>query len=264
MSTTKDLFLFYLKQLEELGVREFYWKPPAAKPASALTSKPKPAARPVPPPPLSTEEGQHRPSGLVAFSATSREKIDLLEAIEAKVRVCKECGLHRGRNRTVFASGNPDAQLVLVGEAPGFDEDKQGLPFVGAAGQLLTRMLNVMQLRREDVFICNTIKCHPPQNRNPEPDESIACEPYLIEQLDIVKPRVICALGKFAAQALLKSSVSITRIRGQWHEYRGIPMMPTFHPSYLLRNTEARWTVLEDLKEIAVRLGIDVSRFPSR
>jgi DNA polymerase len=254
LSTTKDLFLSYLKQLEELGVRDFYWKPPAAVPKPPAKVAPKPAPKSF----LSTEPGQWRPSGIAVFPGTSPEKIARLEEMEARVRVCKDCGLHQGRKKTVFGAGNPDARLVLVGEAPGYDEDREGMPFVGAAGQLLTKILEAMHLRREDVFICNTVKCHPPGNRNPESGELIACEPYLIEQLKIIQPKAICAMGKFAAQTLLKSTTSISRLRGKWHEYQGIPLMPTFHPAYLLRNPADKRLVWDDMKEIMNRLGIEV------
>jgi DNA polymerase len=145
---------------------------------------------------------------------------------------------------------------MFVGEAPGEDEDLQGLPFVGKAGQLLTKMIEAMGLKRDDVYICNTVKCRPPNNRNPEPDELEACEPYLKGQLGAVKPEAIVTLGKFAAQALLRDQTPISRLRGQWRDYEGIPLMPTFHPAYLLRSPGEKGKVWDDLKQVMAKLGL--------
>src|SRR5574337_1994128 len=161
---------------------------------------------------------------------------------------CIRCKLHKGRQHIVFGVGNPQAWLVFVGEAPGADEDQQGEPFVGRAGQLLTRIIEAMKLTREQVYICNIIKCRPPGNRNPEPDEIAACEPFLIKQLQAIKPKLICALGTFAAQTLLRTREPISKLRGRFHSYRGIPVLPTFHPAYLLRNPHEKKTVWEDMK----------------
>src|SRR5205814_1841818 len=147
-----------------------------------------------------------------------------------------------------------------VGEAPGEDEDLQGFPFVGKAGQLLTKMIEAMGLRREDVYICNTVKCRPPNNRNPEPDELAACEPFLKGQLGAVKPEAIVTLGKFAAQSLLRDSTPITRLRGRWREYQGIPVMPTFHPAYLLRSPAEKGKVWEDLKQVMKKLQLPLPK----
>src|SRR5581483_1083111 len=166
----------------------------------------------------------------------TKVKLPPLEAVVAELGECTRCKLHRTRTNIVFGVGNADARLMFVGEAPGEDEDLQGFPFVGKAGQLLTKMIEAMGLRRDDVYICNTVKCRPPNNRNPEPDELLACEPFLKGQLGAVKPEVIVTLGKFAAQALLREQTPISRLRGQWREYEGIPLMPTFHPAYLLRS----------------------------
>jgi DNA polymerase len=150
----------------------------------------------------------------------------------------------------VFGTGNPQAKLVFVGEAPGRDEDLQGEPFVGQAGQLLNKIIQAIQLSREQVYIGNIIKCRPPENRNPEPDEIMACEPFLIKQLQVIRPKLICALGAFAAQTLLKTEEKISSLRGKFHEYQGIPLMPTYHPAYLLRNPNRKREVWEDMKKI--------------
>jgi DNA polymerase len=183
-----------------------------------------------------------------------------LESVRQGLGECTLCKLHKGRHTIVFGVGNPKARLMFVGEAPGEDEDLQGEPFVGKAGQLLTKMIEAMGLRREDVYICNTVKCRPPNNRNPEPDELAACEPFLKGQLAAVKPEVIVTLGKFAAQALLREQTPITRLRGQWREYEGIPVMPTFHPAYLLRSPQEKSKVWEDLQRVMAKLGLERKR----
>jgi uracil-DNA glycosylase len=158
----------------------------------------------------------------------------------------------------VFGVGNPDADLMFVGEAPGADEDVQGIPFVGRAGQLLTKIIEAIGLTREQIYIANVIKCRPPGNRNPEPDEVAACEPFLFRQIDAIQPRVIVPLGKFAAQCLLKTADPITRLRGRTFEYRGATLIPTFHPAYLLRNPSAKREVWEDMKKVrSILLGED-------
>jgi DNA polymerase len=164
---------------------------------------------------------------------------------------CTRCKLHTlGRKQVVFGVGNPNADLMFVGEAPGADEDEQGEPFVGRAGQLLTKIIEAIDLKREDVYIANVIKCRPPGNRNPEPDEVAQCQPFLFRQIDAIKPKVIVALGKFAAQALLQSTEPITRVRGKSFTYRGATLIPTFHPAYLLRNPSAKREVWEDMKKV--------------
>ena len=169
---------------------------------------------------------------------------------------CSRCKLHTlGRRQVVFGVGNPHADLMFVGEAPGADEDIQGEPFVGRAGQLLTKIIEAIGMKRGDVYIANVIKCRPPQNRNPEPDEVEQCEPFLFRQIDIVKPKVIVALGKFAAQCLLKSTDPITRIRGREYSYRDAILMPTYHPAYLLRNPSAKREVWDDMKRVRAILA---------
>jgi uracil-DNA glycosylase len=183
-----------------------------------------------------------------------------LESVREEIGDCTRCKLHKGRTNLVFGVGNPEARLMFVGEAPGEDEDKKGEPFVGKAGQLLTKMIEAMGLRREDVYICNTVKCRPPNNRNPEPDELASCEPFLKGQLTAVKPEVIVTLGKFAAQALLRDQTPITRLRGAWREYEGIPVMPTFHPAYLLRSPQEKGKVWDDLQQVMKKLGLERKR----
>jgi len=161
---------------------------------------------------------------------------------------CKLCTL--GRKQIVFGVGNPHADLMFVGEAPGRDEDIQGIPFVGRAGQKLTQIIEAIGLTRDDVYIANVIKCRPPENRNPEPDEVEKCEPFLFRQIDLIKPKVIVALGTFAARSLLKTDAPISRLRGRVYEYRGAQLIPTFHPAYLLRNPSCRREVWEDMKKV--------------
>jgi uracil-DNA glycosylase family 4 len=179
---------------------------------------------------------------------------DRLDAVRADLGDCKRCSLHRTRRNIVFGDGNPEADLLFVGEAPGADEDEQGRPFVGRAGQLLTKIIEAMGLKREEVYICNILKCRPPGNRNPETAEISACEPFLIKQIEAINPRVICALGTFAAHTLLRSETPISVLRGQFHSYQGIPLMPTYHPAYLLRNPGAKKQVWEDVRKVMKRL----------
>jgi DNA polymerase len=176
--------------------------------------------------------------------------VDALAAVRADIGDCTRCKLHTlGRKQIVFGVGNPQAALMFVGEAPGADEDIQGIPFVGRAGQLLTDIIEKgLKMPRSDVYIANVIKCRPPQNRNPEPDEVETCEPFLFQQIDIIKPKVIVALGKFGAQTLLRTLDPISRLRGRVFDYRGAKLVPTFHPAYLLRNPSSKREVWEDMK----------------
>ena len=180
--------------------------------------------------------------------------IETLQELEAGLQGCRLCTLCEQRNKIVFGSGNPHADLVLVGEAPGREEDLQGYPFVGEAGQLLERILFAMKLSRDDVYICNVVKCRPPGNRDPEPAEIASCEPFLKRQLALIQPQIIVALGRFAAQELLKSRTPISRLRGHWQEYQGIPLMPTFHPAYLLRSPGGKREVWHDMKQVMQKL----------
>ncbi len=173
---------------------------------------------------------------------------------------CRRCRLWQERTHIVFGTGNPAADVMFVGEGPGRDEDLRGEPFVGRAGQLLNDIITKgMRLRREDVYIANVVKCRPPRNRDPEPDEVASCEPFLDRQIELVKPRVIVALGKFAAQTLTRSAVPVSRLRGHWHDYRGIRLMPTFHPAYLLRNPADKRLVWDDIKSVLRELGTVVA-----
>ncbi len=178
-----------------------------------------------------------------------------LTAVREELGECTRCKLCMGRKTIVFGEGNPNAVLVFVGEGPGYEEDQQGRPFVGAAGQLLTDIIvKGMKLRREDVYICNIVKCRPPDNRNPEPDEIEACEPFLIKQFQAIKPKFIVALGNVAVKTLLKTKEGITSLRGRWQTYQGIPLMPTFHPAYLLRNPADKKLVWEDIKKVLAKM----------
>ncbi|HMI83364.1 MAG TPA: uracil-DNA glycosylase family protein [Polyangiaceae bacterium] len=181
-------------------------------------------------------------------------KLRLLE-LAAEVKTCTKCTLYAARTQTVFARGNPAAELCFIGEGPGADEDAAGFPFVGKAGQLLDRMIAAMGYARDDVYVCNIVKCRPPNNRKPEPDEMGKCMPYLREQLELVSPKVIVALGATAVEGLLGAGGGITRLRGQWKLYRAIPVMPTFHPAYLLRSPEAKRDVWADLQAVLKHLG---------
>ncbi len=175
---------------------------------------------------------------------------ETLESIRSDLGNCKRCVLSEKRTSIVFGAGDPKARLVFVGEGPGYEEDKSGEPFVGAAGKLLTKIIEAIHLTREKVYICNIIKCRPPGNRNPMPDEIKTCFPFLTRQLSVIKPDFICALGTFAAQTLLETKQPISRLRGQFHDYRGIKVMPTYHPAYLLRNANKKRDVWEDMKAI--------------
>lgn len=212
------------------------------------------------PSPTTTQEPHH------FASAISEDKEAQLLALAKEVSECHKCVLSGTRSQTVFGVGNPNADLVFVGEAPGLNEDKQGIPFVGDAGKLLTTMIEKgMKIPRDSVYICNVIKCRPPENRDPNPDEVQSCEPYLLKQLEIIQPKVICTLGKYAAQTLLRSHESMGNMRGQWHDYNGIPLRATYHPSFLLRQAgnkekekEYKNKAWEDLKEIMHLLGLPV------
>ncbi len=232
MSIDRDQLTEHLKFAAELGVagvsRDAAWRTRAADAEGEPHVRPEDSAAPV---------------------TFSRNAAEALASVRAHIGDCTRCKLHTlGRKQIVFGVGNPEADLMFVGEAPGGDEDIQGIPFVGRAGQLLTKIIEAIDLEREEVYIANVIKCRPPQNRNPEPDEVQTCEPFLFQQIDIIKPRVIVALGKFAAQALLRTDAPISRLRGRIFDYRGAKLIPTFHPAYLLRNPESKREVWEDMK----------------
>jgi uracil-DNA glycosylase family 4 len=197
------------------------------------------------------------------FEAMDRVEGDTLELIRENLGECTRCRLHEQRNKIVFGAGNPRAELVFVGEGPGHDEDMQGLPFVGRAGKLLTQMIEAMGLQREDVYICNVVKCRPPENRKPEDDEVATCSPYLYRQLDVIAPKAIVCLGGVAAQTLLKTKDPISRFRGNWFDFRNTKLLATYHPAYLLRNPNAKGEVWKDLQKVMVLLGLKPKK-PSR
>ncbi len=184
------------------------------------------------------------------IAASAGDPAAELRAVRELLGDCQRCKLAGGRKNIVFGQGNPRAELMFIGEAPGSEEDEQGLAFVGKAGQLLTRIIEAMGLRREDAFIANVIKCRPPGNRNPEPDEILSCQPFLEKQIAAIRPKVLVGLGKFGAQWLLKTAEPISRLRGRLGDYAGIPVMPTYHPAYLLRNASAKKEVWEDMKVV--------------
>jgi uracil-DNA glycosylase family 4 len=190
------------------------------------------------------------------FEAAERVEGDSLARICSELAGCTRCKLHRRRTNIVFGVGNPQAELVFVGEGPGHDEDVQGLPFVGRAGQLLNQMIQAMGLKRDDVYIANVVKCRPPENRTPEKDEISTCMPFLLRQLSNINPKVIVCLGSVAAQALLNTNKSISHFRGQWLDFRGAKLMATYHPAYLLRNPHAKPEVWADLKKVMAFLGL--------
>jgi len=183
-----------------------------------------------------------------------------LEELRALIGDCKRCRLHRGRRHIVFGEGDPHARLVFIGEGPGRQEDRTGKPFVGHAGELLTRIIAAMGLRRDQVYICNVVKCRPPGNRDPEPDEAAACLPFLEAQVRLIRPEVICVLGSVAGRNLLSKDFRIRRDRGKWQTYCGIPVMPTYHPAYLQRNPAAKRETWQDVQAVMGRLGLEVNR----
>jgi DNA polymerase len=216
-----------------------------------------------------TADDAHRASDIEYRASTPADERDpgprdaasLLALVKADIGPdCTRCKLHTlGRRQVVFGVGNPDADLMFVGEAPGADEDVQGIPFVGRAGQLLTKMIQAINLERDHVYIANVIKCRPPENRNPEPDEVATCEPFLFQQIDAVRPKVIVALGSFAAKALLRSNESISRLRGRIYDFRGAKLIPTFHPAFLLRSPDRKRDAWEDLKRARALLTAPVT-----
>lgn len=237
---TRDDLAAHLRVFAEMGIdgmsRDPAWRarhdPHAAMPEPASESAVDPAA-----------------------SADVEPPDALLAAIRADLGDCTRCALHAGRQQIVFGVGHPSADLMFVGEAPGAEEDLRGEPFVGEAGQLLTKIIGAIGLTRADVYIANVIKCRPPRNRNPEPVEVETCSPFLLRQIDTVRPKVIVALGTFSAQLLLQVDTPISRLRGRLHDYRGIKLMPTFHPAYLLRSPDRKRDVWEDMKIVRALLA---------
>ena len=203
------------------------------------------------------------PAGPSLFEAFDRIPDDTLLKIRTHLGECTRCKLHKTRNTIVFGDGNPRAELVFVGEGPGHDEDVQGLPFVGRAGKLLTQMIEAMGLQRKDVYICNVVKCRPPENRAPEKDEVAPCSPFLLRQIDAIAPKVIVCLGSVATQTLLETNRGISHFRGQWLEFRGTKLMATYHPAYLLRNPSAKGEVWKDLQKVMAVLGLEAKKSKS-
>ena len=239
----------------KLKVRMALENAPAAIP---IPQPPTAAALPKAAPPVSTPLPIVNAASL--FEAIDRIEGDTLERIREDLGECTRCQLHLQRNKIVFGVGNPRAELVFVGEGPGHDEDMQGVPFVGRAGKLLTQMIEAMGLQRELVYICNVVKCRPPENRKPEDVEMATCSPFLYRQLDVIRPKAIVCLGATAAQALLKTKDSISRFRGKWFDYRGTKLLVTYHPAYLLRNPAAKGDVWKDLQKVMAHLGLKTKR----
>jgi len=264
-----------LRYYEDLGIRLFYRDRPVSAGAMADStptisqtpsvaipeeiSLPKLKSRmpmPVAPVPAPRVLPVVAPSGPSLFESVDKIKDDTLLKIREDMGDCTRCKLHKGRNKIVFGDGSPKAQLVFVGEGPGADEDAQGLPFVGRAGKLLTQMIEAMGLQRKDVYICNVVKCRPPENRTPEPDEVQTCSPYLLRQIDAINPKVLVCLGAVAAKTLLETTRGISQFRGEWLEWRGRKLMATYHPAYLLRNPNAKGEVWKDLQKVMAELGL--------
>jgi len=240
----RDQLIEHLKFARELGVAGVSTDPAWRERASSPEPSPVGSVR--------LQADQVRPAEAGHYIPVA----DALVDVRAEIGDCTRCKLHTlGRTQVVFGAGNPSADLMFVGEAPGADEDIQGVPFIGRAGQLLTKIIESIGLTRDDVYIANVIKCRPPQNRNPEPDEVATCEPFLFKQIDIIKPKVIVALGKFGAQTLLRTLEPISKIRGRIFEYRGSKLIPTFHPAYLLRNPSSKREVWEDMKLVRTLLA---------
>jgi uracil-DNA glycosylase len=262
----KEKLQSWLRYYEDLGIQAFY-RDRASREASTKESmtgiqekEPSDAAtaKPVQPPQIRAAAPKLQIVGRSPslFEAAERVEGDSLERICSELAGCTRCKLHRRRTNIVFGVGNSHAELVFVGEGPGHDEDVQGLPFVGRAGQLLNQMIQAMGLKREDVYIANVVKCRPPENRTPEKDEISTCMPFLLRQLSNINPKVIVCLGSVAAQALLSTNKSISHFRGQWLDFRGAKLMATYHPAYLLRNPHAKPEVWADLKKVMAFLGL--------
>ena len=242
----REQILGHLRLYSDLGVRYIASPRAQARPAVRKSEKRSSEAPSIPRTSAPSVAPRVRVNTPVFDEAPSGK--ESLGSIRAELEACRRCKLASGRTNLVFGSGNPHADLMFVGEAPGADEDAQGLPFVGRAGQLLTKIIEAIGMRRDEVYICNILKCRPPGNRNPEIDEIASCEQYLFRQIAVVKPKVICALGAFGAQTLLKTTETIGRLRGRLVDYRGSKLMATFHPAYLLRNPNEKRRVWEDMQ----------------
>jgi uracil-DNA glycosylase family 4 len=279
-----DRLAFY----EDIGIRSFYRDRGAPAPSatevalqatdvaidSNMNSReemtlPKPARKPeLPRVALPAAPAPHKisplplpaPAGPSLFESLDKIAGDTLLKVREDLGECTRCKLHGTRHKIVFGDGNPKAELVFVGEGPGADEDAQGLPFVGRAGKLLTQMIEAMGLQRKDVYICNVVKCRPPENRQPEEDEVKTCSPFLLRQIDVIAPKVIVCLGAVAAKTLLQTNRGISQFRGEWLEFRGRKLLATYHPAYLLRNPPAKSEVWKDLQKVMAVLGLEVKK----
>ena len=256
------IHLFYRDRARDSGpAADFVPAMPAAPPTTVPEESFLPKRKAEVELPFAAARPQHvepvfTPSGPSLFEAVDRVRDDTLLKIREDMGECTRCRLHKGRNKIVFGDGSPKAQLVFVGEGPGAGEDAQGLPFVARAGKLLTQMIEAMGLQRKDVYICNVVKCRPPENRTPEPDEVATCSPYLLRQIDVINPKVLVCLGAVAAKTLLETNRGITQFRGQWLEWRGRKLIATYHPAYLLRNPNAKGEVWKDLQKVMAELGL--------
>ena len=250
----------YVEQLREEGLEGLPAGARVERAAPRIETESAPGVE-APAPISSAVPPQFPPAAEMFSKYPGLEKTSTLEELRTFIGDCQRCKLAPLRKNLVFGVGNPNAELMFIGEGPGADEDLKGEPFVGRAGQLLTDIIERgMGIARSEVYICNVIKCRPPENRNPEPDEVAACEPFMLRQIEIVKPKVIVGLGTFAVQAVLKVKTPISKLRGRWHEVRGIRMMPTFHPAYLLRNPGDKRLVWADVQEVMKVLGIQIPR----
>lgn len=264
-----------LRYYEDLGIRFFYrdrepgarlsedavLADPRMQSGSTIEERSLPAPKSKMAPPIVVQPVRQvgpvrAPAGASLFEEVNEIKDDTLLKVREDIGDCTRCKLHKGRNKLVFGDGSPTAKLVFVGEGPGADEDIQGLPFVGRAGKLLTQMIEAMGLQRKDVYICNVVKCRPPENRTPELDEVQTCSPYLLRQIDVINPKVIVCLGAVAAKTLLETNRGISQYRGEWQEWRGRKLMATYHPAYLLRNPPAKADVWKDLQKVMAELGL--------
>jgi uracil-DNA glycosylase len=237
--------------------RELQKEEPLPKPAARLVF---PKAAPPATPAIPKSASLPVIAGPSLFESMEKVAGDSLLKTREDLGECTRCKLHKTRHTIVFGDGNPKAELVFVGEGPGADEDAQGLPFVGRAGKLLTQMIEAMGLQRKDVYICNVVKCRPPENRQPEEDEVKACSPFLMRQIDTIAPKVIVCLGATAAKTLLQTNRGISQFRGEWLEFRGRKLLATYHPAYLLRNPPAKSEVWKDLQKVMTVLGLEVKK----